>query len=137
MTPLDPSKPSILIKMGPFGHGKSSWDIGGRCMPNSGHAGCPGTCLMTIFGSHVGPHIANIGYMKVYEGLHALGGIPSFFSLSFRGMASESCLGTPGARVMTIFIKTYIWVKFLFWETLCGPRYDHFTRFTNCGLTCF
>ena len=24
---------------------------------------------MTIFGSHVGPHIPNIGYFEVYEGI--------------------------------------------------------------------
>ena len=24
---------------------------------------------MTIFGSHIGPHIPNIGYFKVYEGI--------------------------------------------------------------------
>ena len=41
MTPLDPSKPSILIKLGPFGHGQTSGDMVGRCMPNSGPGGCP------------------------------------------------------------------------------------------------
>ena len=32
---------------------------------------------MTILGSHVDPHVSNIGYMKVYEGLQALEGISS------------------------------------------------------------
>ena len=58
---------------------------------------------MTIFVSHVDPHTPNIRYMKVHEGLQALGGISSFFSreISLR-MPSESCLGTPS-----------------------GPRYEH------------
>ena len=45
--------------------------------------GMLGIRFMIIFGSHVDPHIANIGYMKVYQGLQALGGISSFFSLNF------------------------------------------------------
>ena len=49
---------------------------------------------MTIFVSHAGPHISNIGYMRVYEGLQALGGISFFLSCSCR-MPLESCLGTP------------------------------------------
>ena len=56
-------------------------------MSNFGHGGCPGTRFMTIFGSHVQLHISNIGYMRVYEGLQALGGISSF-----------------GDRVMTICV---------------------------------
>ena len=42
---------------------------------------------MTIFVSHVDPHIPNIGYMNVYEGLQALGGISSFFSRNFTSNA--------------------------------------------------
>ena len=43
MTPLDPSKPLFESKLGPFGHGKTSGDMVGGCMPNSGPGGCPGT----------------------------------------------------------------------------------------------
>ena len=83
-----------LIKIGSFGHVKTFGGMVGRCMPNSGHGGCPATRFMTMFGSHVHRHISNIGYMKVYEGLQALGGI-SFFSHEIsRRMPSESCLGT-------------------------------------------
>ena len=38
----------------------------------------PAARVMAILGSHIGPHIPNIGYMKVYEWLQALGGISSF-----------------------------------------------------------
>ena len=51
-----------------------------RRMPNSGHGECHRIRSMTIFGSHVQLHILNNGYMKVYDGLQALGGISSFFS---------------------------------------------------------
>ena len=50
----------ILIKIGPFGHGKTSGDMVGRSMPNSGPGGCPGTRVITIFGSYVDPHFPNI-----------------------------------------------------------------------------
>ena len=47
-----------------------------RYMPNSGHGGPPGTRVMTIFGSYVGRHFANIQYfdvcggiLEVYEGI--------------------------------------------------------------------
>ena len=70
----------IWLKLAPFGHEKTFLGMVGRYMLNSSHGGCPGARVMTISGSHVGPHIANIGYMKVYEGLQAPGGISSFFS---------------------------------------------------------
>ena len=47
----------------------------------------PGGRVMTVFVFHVDPHISNIGYMKVYEGLQALGGISSFFSRNFTSNA--------------------------------------------------
>ena len=78
MTPQKVFKTCNFKKMCPFGHGKTSGDMVGSCMPKSGPGGCPRTRVMTIFGSHVDPHIPNIGYMRVYEGLHALGGISSF-----------------------------------------------------------
>ena len=53
--------------MASFGHGKTFGDMVKRCMPNSGHGGCPGTRFMTIGGSYVGPQFPNIGYFKVYE----------------------------------------------------------------------
>ena len=73
--------------MCPFELGKTSGDIGRRCMPNSGPGGCPGIQIVTIFGSYLGPHFPNIvdfaiygniyiyvhgrylTYMKVYEGI--------------------------------------------------------------------
>ena len=57
MTPLDPSKPAFLSKLDTFGHGKTSGDMVGRCMPNSGHGGCPGTRVMTIFGPMLPPNV--------------------------------------------------------------------------------
>ena len=80
-----------------------------RCMPNSGHGGCPGIRFMIIFESHVQLHISNIGYMKVYDGLLALGGISTFFSRNFTSNAVRIMSWDPFlARVMTIFIKTCI-----------------------------
>ena len=56
MTPKKPQKLVNLIKIGLFGHGRTSGDMVGRCMPNSGPGGCPGTRVMTIFVSHVANH---------------------------------------------------------------------------------
>ena len=39
------------------------------CMPNSGHGGHPGTWVMTIFGSYVDRHFANIQYFNVCGGI--------------------------------------------------------------------
>ena len=36
---------------------------------NSAPWGCSGARVMMIFGSHVGPHFANIEYFEVYEGI--------------------------------------------------------------------
>ena len=77
-------------------------------MPNSGHGGPSGTRVMTTFVFFISRQIPNIEYFEVYGGLQALGGI-SFFSREIsRRMQSESCLAPPGARVMSIFVKTYI-----------------------------
>ena len=38
---------------------------------------------MNIVVFHVDPHISNIGYMKVYDGLQALGGISFCFLVKF------------------------------------------------------
>ena len=70
-TPLDFSKPRILIRIG---HAKTSGDMVARCMPNSGPGGSPGTWVMTIVASYVEPSfiflILDISkYMVVYEGI--------------------------------------------------------------------
>ena len=59
----------LYSKMGSFGHGKTSGDMVGRCMPNYGSGGCPGTQVMTIFGFYVGRHFPNIGDFKIYGGI--------------------------------------------------------------------
>ena len=69
------SKPSISFKLGSFGYGKTFGGMVGRCMPNSGHGGPPGTRVMTIFVFYVSAQIPNIEYFEVYGGLHAPGGI--------------------------------------------------------------
>ena len=84
----------------------------GRCMPNSGHGGPPGTRVMTIFFFYVSAQISNVEYLEVYGGLQAPGGISSFFSPNFlsnavRIMSGDQLL----TRVMTMFIKIYICVK--------------------------
>jgi len=77
----------------------------GKCMPNSGHGGSPGTRVMTIFGSYVSVQISNIEYFEVYGGLQAPGGISSFFSLKFLLNAARIMFGDRFlSRVMTIFI---------------------------------
>ena len=45
------------------------------------------------FGSHVGAHIPNIGYMKVHEGFQALGGISSFQASNFTSNAFQIMSG--------------------------------------------
>ena len=59
MTPLDSSKPLISIKIGTLWAWQNLWDMVGRCMPNSGHGGCPAIQVMTIFVSHVATRRAN------------------------------------------------------------------------------
>ena len=99
----------------------------GRCMPSSGHGGCPGTWFMTIFGSHVHGDISNIGYTKVYEGLQALGGISSFFSRNFTSNAVRIMSGVPwGPSYEHICKNTYFcqgrfgWIPWLkrAWKTI-------------------
>ena len=60
MTPLDPSKSSILLKIAPIWAWQNlqGYDRKG-CMPNSGPGGCPGTRVMTIFVCHVATQRAN------------------------------------------------------------------------------
>ena len=41
----------------------------GWFVPNSDLGGCSGAPVMGIFVSHVGPHLPNIGYFEVYEGV--------------------------------------------------------------------
>ena len=83
-----------------------------RCMPNSGHGGPPGTGVMTIFVFYVSAQICNFEYFEKCGGLQAPGGISSFFSSNFTSnvviiMSGDKFL----TRVMTIFVKTYIFVK--------------------------
>ena len=60
---------------------------------------------MTIFGSHVGPCLPNIEYFEVYEGLQALGGIPSFFVVKFHIECNENHVWGPlVARDMSVFL---------------------------------
>ena len=78
--PLDPSK---LINLDIFDF---LWVYGAlgniliSIVSNSHFGKRPGARDTTIFESHADPHIPNIGYMEVYQGLQALGGISSFFS---------------------------------------------------------
>ena len=92
--PWNPSYDHFCVSVGPrfsvieyfdvyggiFKHIKLFGDMVGRCMPNSGHGGPPGTGVMTIFMFYVSVQIPNIEYFEVYGGLQALGGISSFFS---------------------------------------------------------
>ena len=77
-------------------------------MPNSCHGGPPGTRVMAIFVFYVSAQIPNIEmlkYVEVYTRLE----VSHFLSHEIsRRMPSESCLGTPGARVMTICVNMYI-----------------------------
>ena len=72
-----------LIKVRSFGLKKPVGGMVGRCMPNSGPGGPPGTRVMTIFGIYVNPQIPNTEYFEVYGGLQIPGGISSFFSSNF------------------------------------------------------
>ena len=67
----------------------------GRCMPNSGHGGPPGTRVMTIFVFYVSAQIPNIEYFEVYGGLQAPGGISSFFLWIFPSNAVRIMSGDP------------------------------------------
>ena len=83
-----------------------------RCMPNSGHGGPPGTRVMTICVFYVNPQIPNIKYFECIRGLQIPGGISSFFSSKFPSNAVRIMSGDPFlSRVMTIFVKKYIFVK--------------------------
>ena len=48
---------------------------------------------ITIFDCHVGSHIPNIGDMRVYVGLQALGGILSFQARNFTWNALKIMYG--------------------------------------------
>ena len=55
----------------------------------------PSLARSLVFVFHADPHIPNIGYMKVYDGLQALGGILSFFSLNLTSNAVRIMSGDP------------------------------------------
>ena len=80
MTPPKVFKTFNLIKIGVLWVWKNLGGMVGRCMPNSGHGGPPGTRVMTIFVFYVSAQIPNIEYFEVYGDLQAAGGISSFFS---------------------------------------------------------
>ena len=82
-----------------------------RYMPNSDPWGPPGTRVMTIFVFYVNPKSPILNIFK-HMRLQIPGGISSFFSSTFpsngiRIMSGDLFL----TRVMTIFIKTHIFVK--------------------------
>ena len=66
----------------------------GRCMPNSGYGGPPGTRVMTIFVFDVSAQIPNIEYFEANEVYKSREVSHLFSHPIFRRMASESCLGT-------------------------------------------
>ena len=81
-------------------------------MPNSDPWGPPGTPFMIIFVFYVNPQIPNIENFDAYGGLWAPGGISSFVSSNVLSNGIRIMSGDPFlSRVMTIFIKTYIFVK--------------------------
>ena len=59
----------FYLKLGSFGYGKTFGGMVVTCMPNSGHGGCPGSRVMTVFGSYVGHHFPNIQYFDVCGGM--------------------------------------------------------------------
>ena len=61
-------------------------------------SGMPWDPIYDNFESHVHPHISNIGYMKVYNGLQALGGISFLFLMKFHVECRQNHVwGPPGA----------------------------------------
>ena len=94
-----------------FGYGKTFGGIIGRCMPNSGHGGPPGTWVMTIVVFYVSAQIPSIEYFEVYGGLQAPGGISSSFSWNFPSNAVKSMSGGP----------------------IFGPSYDHIYKNVHLG----
>ena len=81
-------------------------------MPNSGHGGPPGTRVITIFVFYVSAQIPNIKYFEAFE-VYKSREVSHLFSHQIsllnavRIMSGDLFL----TRVMTIFIKTYIFVK--------------------------
>ena len=80
MTPQKPQKLLNLIKIVSLWAWKNLWGYGRKVHAKFWTWGMPWDPIYTIFEFHVDPPISNIGYMKVYEGLRALGGISPFFS---------------------------------------------------------
>ena len=59
----------IYINLGPVGYARASGDMLGSFRSNSRFGKRSGARVMTIFVSHVGPHLPNIEYFEVYEGI--------------------------------------------------------------------
>ena len=73
MAPLwdrpDPSKLINSIIFDPIWAREVLDNILTSIVSNSHFGKRPGARDMSIFGSHVGPHIPNIGYLEAYEGI--------------------------------------------------------------------
>ena len=62
----------VWLKLGPVGCARASGDMVGSFWSNYHPWGCSGARVMTIFGSHIGPHfliLAILKYMEVYKGI--------------------------------------------------------------------
>ena len=79
---------------------------------------------MTIFVFYVNPQTLNIANLYVNGGPWSPGGISSFFSSNFPSNAVRIMAADPFlTRVMTIFIKTYI---FVFYVSAQIPNIEYF-----------
>ena len=94
MTPPKVLKTLNLIKIGALWVWKNLWGYGRKVHATFWPWGTPWDPSYFIFVFSVRAQIPNIEYFEVYGGLHALGGISSFFSLSFPSNGVRSCLGT-------------------------------------------
>ena len=95
----------------PFGLGKTFGAMVGRCMPNSGHGGLPGTWVMTIFVFYGSAQIPNIEYCEVYGGLQAPGGISFYCLVKFPVECRQNHV----------------------WGPIFGPSYDHIYKNVHLG----
>ena len=65
----EPGRAGHLLKLGSFGYGKTFEGMVGRCLPNSGYGGSPGTRVMTILVFYVSAQIPNIQYGNILGAL--------------------------------------------------------------------
>ena len=79
----------------------------GKCMPNSGHGGPPGTRVMNIFGIYVNPQISNIEQQN------------------------------PRRYLIFFLIKFPVeWRQIHVWAPIFDPSYDHFYKCDHFGNKC-